>query len=492
MTHNILNTIAAVFYALAATSCTGAVAPAAQVVFALEGGSVNEAAGTMQIALRMVTPSKKDLRIPLHYSGTATSGSDFAGPEYVMIPANAQDAMFEIRLLDDSQRECPEAVTIELGATPDVIAVARRHFVIHLADNEPTGHLFTVGGKNGFAKPSDVASLVKNGDVVEFAAGEYAGDAAVWRADDLMLCGIGDGAQLRAGGEAAEGKGIWVIKGQRNHVENIHFSGARVADANGAGIRSEGSGLTIRYSSFVQNQNGILAGNQQDSTITIEHSVFRKNGAGDGLSHNIYVGKIARLNVRYCTISEAVIGHNVKSRAHETLLEYNHIMDGADGTASYLVDIPNGGGAWLIGNIIQQGPLAENSTMISFGAEGMGGAHNLLALAHNTIVNDRSAGTFVAASASTACTSINNIFAGNGEWKCAGATQSGNVTMNSGFRDRTRYDYHLQRGATAIDAGVPPGNVAGIELLPRFEYDARGGEPRRAVNGPPDAGAYEY
>lgn len=71
-------------------------------------------------------------------------------------------------------------------------------------------------------------------------------------------------------------------------VENIEFTGAKVRDKNGAGIRSEGTNLAISKCYFHDNQNGVLAGKNLQSSIVIADSVFEKNGFGDGQSHNIY------------------------------------------------------------------------------------------------------------------------------------------------------------------------------------------------------------
>jgi hypothetical protein len=107
----------------------------------------------------------------------------------------------------------------------------------------------------------------------------------MWRQDDLIIRGLGDGANIYADGHAAEGKGIWILRGNDTVVENIQFSDARVSDRNGAGIRHEGGNLTIRRSRFFSNQNGILTG-PGSGEILVEHSIFHDNGFGDGKSHN--------------------------------------------------------------------------------------------------------------------------------------------------------------------------------------------------------------
>jgi len=59
----------------------------------------------------------------------------------------------------------------------------------------------------------------------------------------------------------------------------------------------------------------------------------------------------------------------VKTRSRYVYILYNRIS-GEDGTDSYEIDIPNGGRAYIIGNVIQQGPNSPNRSLIEFGAEG--------------------------------------------------------------------------------------------------------------------------
>src|SRR6185437_5874592 len=49
---------------------------------------------------------------------------------------------------------------------------------------------------------------------------------------------------------------------------------------------------------------------------------------------------------------------------------YNRLSDEATGTSSYQIDIPNGGLSYVIGNVIEQGPLNDNSTFIAYLEEG--------------------------------------------------------------------------------------------------------------------------
>lgn len=480
-----------VMLALSATGCERAQS-AVQIVFDQESTGVGEDAGTLQIPIRLLTPNSKELRVPLRFGGSAHYQRDFKTPPVLVIPPNTQTFNLSVSINDDHEIECSETLMIEFEAVSDVIAVARRTFMVTISDNDRTGRVLTVGSGNLYVVPSAAAAAAENGDIVDIAAGIYKGDVAVWRANELMICGLGTGVQLEANGKAAEGKAIWVIKGNHVQVENIQFSGTKVSDMNGAGIRAEGDDLTVRQCRFTDNENGILAGDRGDSTITVEHSVFTHNGAGDGRSHNIYVGKIKRLEIRYSTLQEALIGHQVKSRARETVVEYSRMIDGAGGRASYEVDVPNGGLAVLVGNVIQKGPDADNWTLVSYGAEGVQHADNRLYLANNTLVNDRNSGVFVQAPKDVPCFLFNNVFAGKGDIACAAGQQEGNVKADRGFVDRTRLDYRLLRESKAVDTSIKATDTSGIDLAPHFEYFASGMMKPRVPLNSSDAGAYEY
>lgn len=244
-----------------------------------------------------------------------------------------------------------------------------------------------VGPQHALTRPSEAAAIARNDDVIEIEAGEYIGDAAIWRADRLTLRGVNGMAHLRSNGVTAQGKAIWVIKGNDTLVENVGFHGARVPSRNGAGIRQEGSNLTVRNSLFRHNENGILAGTNPSSEIVIETSEFDGNGHGDGKSHNLYVGAIRSLVLRNNHIHDAHVGHQVKSRAAVTRILNNRIEDGKEGDSSYLIDLPAGGSVEITGNLLQQGRYALNTTMISYGAEKLLHDENNLIVEYNKFIN---------------------------------------------------------------------------------------------------------
>jgi len=352
-----------------------------------------------------------------------------------------------------------------------------------------------VGPQHSLKMPSEAARAARDGDVVEIEPGVYAGDAAVWVQNRLTLRGRGGMAHLRADGAQAEGKAIWVIKGAGYTIERIEFSGAKVPDRNGAGIRAQGPGLTVRNSSFHDNENGLLAGNDLESDIVIEHSEFARNGAGNGQSHNVYAGQVRSFTLRYSYSHHAIVGHNVKSRAIKNYIVYNRIADEQDGRASLAIDLPDGGLSFVMGNLIQQGPENDNRTIVGYGMEGYRNLLNELYFVSNTVVNDDpKGGRFVyIRPGADAVRLINNLFAGPGELLAGKGESRGNVrTARSDFTDPDKLDYRPKAGTTGIGKGVEAGSAYGFSLRPAAEYRHPLGMRPRPTAGPLDLGALQH
>jgi hypothetical protein len=471
-----------------ASGCVGAQPPAPlHVNFAATARSATESAGTLALTLQIDPPPARRVEVALRFGGTATIDRDYDAPATVVFETGKKEATFDVTPRGDDERECTETAYIEVANSDG----ANKRMALTLEDETPAPRRLHVGAGQEFAGVDAASKVAQDGDIIEIAAGTYRGDVAVLRANDLVVCAAGSGARIDAAGKDAEGKGIWVIKGDRVRVENIEFAGAKVSDNNGAGIRAEGRDLTVRHSRFIRNENGILSGEQPDSTITIENSQFVRNGAGDGYSHNIYIGKAGRLVARFNIFREAEVGHELKTRARESLIEYNFIANGKDGNASMEVDFANGGLGVLLGNVIQQSPQAENSTMVAFGAEGMPYERNALLLVHNTIVNDRSFGVFARAPRDKTCVARNNVILGRGESQCGDWPKDTNVTLKSEVHDRAGFNYRLLGRSAALDAGQPVAARDGVDLTPRYEIDADGWVRKRVTRGAPDAGAYE-
>jgi hypothetical protein len=355
-----------------------------------------------------------------------------------------------------------------------------------------------VGPGRNLTLPSQAAAAAQSGDTIAIDAGEYE-DATNWTANNLTIRGIGGFAHVkdRTWGR----KAIWVIQGDDTTVEWIEFSGAKVEDKNGAGIRQEGTNLTVRHCYFHHNEMGILTGADAQSHILIEHSVFEHNGFGDGYSHNMYIGHVARFTLRYSYSHDAVIGHNVKSRAHESWILYNRLDEADGGNTSREIDVPNGGLVVIVGNILDHGLNTDNSNLIGFGQEGLSNPRRELYVVNNTFITARGAGGFVTmpSSGTDVVRVINNLFAGRSDM-LVGSAVLVDTTANfatteiprAGFRDVSARDYRLLPESPAVDAGIDPGMIESFSLLPDHEYLHPAGTQARPMSAALDLGAFEY
>ncbi len=231
------------------------------------------------------------------------------------------------------------------------------------------GRTVEVGPGRMLRLPSEAAAVAQPGDTIRIDAGEYR-DCAIWRTPHLTIEGVGGYAHVRD--VACDGKAIWVFYAAPVTIRHVRFSGAAVPRRNGAGIRWEGGGLlTVEDGRFENNQMGLLAHNRRSTSLVIRNSRFEGNGACETFcGHGLYAGLIAALTVETSVFVGQILGHHIKSRATVNRIVGNRISDGARGTASYAIDLPNGGAAVIRGNRIEKGPLTDNpNCAICIGAE---------------------------------------------------------------------------------------------------------------------------
>lgn len=342
-----------------------------------------------------------------------------------------------------------------------------------------SSRILRVGPGQAFERIADAAKAIRDGDVVEIAAGDYRGDVTVWPAKRFTLRSQGGMARLWADGKAAEGKAIWVFRGGDVQVVGIAFIGTRVPDRNGAGIRQEGGRLRIEHCLFWDNESGVLVGSAsatRDAELEVHASEFGFNGHQSGQSHSLYAGHIRRLTITASHFHSGRVGHLVKSRANRTRLLFNRLVDGPDGMSSYEVDLPSGGLALLLGNTIQQSARTENGTMVSFGQEGLAHADNRLYLLQNTLVNDHPhAGRFVRLVPDVGPIVLaNNLLLGRGELPHGDNVHSSHnpKAASSDFVNAANGDYRLRDPSDPRWQAVAPAldHLDGVPFRPRQIY----------------------
>ena len=335
-----------------------------------------------------------------------------------------------------------------------------------------------VGPQERIRTITDAAKAARDGDVIEILPGEYHGQPAIWTQDNLIIRGKGARPVLIADGKSAEEKGLWVVRGGKIRVENIEFRGTRVREGNGAGIRFEKGHLAIHRCAFIDNEMGILTANSSELTLEISDSEFADAPRHEGsLHHLLYVGQIGKFSLTGSRFTNGYRGHLVKSRARENHVHYNLLADGAGGHASYELEFPNGGIAFVVGNVIAQSSDTDNPILVSYGAEGPHWPDNALYFAHNTLVNERFGGTFLTSwpdrfGANAEIWIINNLTVGNGDlfappqgrFEGNLSARRGELIAYAGFPLRLKADSPL-RGQVR-----PPGKAHDFDLLPKAEF----------------------
>lgn len=354
-----------------------------------------------------------------------------------------------------------------------------------------------VGPDEAVRSIAEAARMAQDGDVVEIVAANYSGDVAVWPQSRLTIRGVGGRPVVSADGRSAEGKGIWVIRGADVLVENIVFRGARVPDRNGSGIRHERGRLTVRNCLFDDNEMGILTANQGSLVLIVENSEFAHGVlVRPHLSHLLYAGRIARLEVRGSYFHHGLVGHLLKSRARVSLIEYSRLTDERDGRASYELDFPNGGEVILVGNLVQQSARTENERMISFGAEGLIYGRNTVFLSSNTLMDDLpDGGEFLSvwSPGRVSVKAFNNLLvsACSGLYCVEGRIRQGAHKMHDRqlpwrgsvfpLTSGNRHVYGIETGSSLTEGvfrpkpdsdfrSIDPGRVGDVSLVPRREY----------------------
>lgn len=351
--------------------------------------------------------------------------------------------------------------------------------------------------------PKSASTLAQDGDTVDIAynSNPYLAYESKWPQNNLLIRGSGAGRpMLKAETFSVTQKAIFVIQGNNITIENIGFSNCTVPDKNGAGIRVEGVNLTVRHCLFLENEMGILAGDKANSEILVEYCEFAFSGYGDGYSHNIYINHVEKFVFQYNYSHDCKIGHLVKSRAFNNYILYNRLDSPQNGTPSREIDLPNGGVAVIIGNIIRQTPSGENSNLIGYGLEGLSNPQpHDICINNNTIINEKSNGSFVQLQSGTNLLKLsNNIFAGGGNLLVGSAavldTFSNFRTLKidqAGFIDPQNLDFHLSDTSWAVNHGMIPGFYGNFNLLAKYEYVEPINSQDRKFVDKIDIGAFE-
>lgn len=179
-------------------------------------------------------------------------------------------------------------------------------------------------------------------------------------------------------------------------LEGFELTEAHNGSHNGAGVRiNQANHVTVRNCNIHGNDMGIMSGGNgsPDRAVDqrIEHCLLHHNGNFDdpGYNHNLYLGGTS-VALRFCEIHHSLTGHNVKSRAHHTRVEYCYVHDSANREFD-LVDAADTerpeSDAVILGCIVVKNPQTKgNKTVLHFGQDGGREHDGTVTLAFNTIV----------------------------------------------------------------------------------------------------------
>jgi hypothetical protein len=345
--------------------------------------------------------------------------------------------------------------------------------------------ILTVGSGQQFATIAEAVTAAASGDTIDVQAGIYTNDfVEIFK--NLTLQAVGGVVQMIETTQPPNGKAMIDEGGAGVSVtiNGFDIGGVTVPDANGAAIRYEGGALTLNNDYFHHNENGILGAPDPNGTININNSEFAFNGVGgDGHTHNIYVGDIATLTVTDSYFHDANVGHEIKSRAANTIITNSRIFD-RQSSASYSIDLPNGGNATITNNVIEQGPNTQNPNILAYGEEGDLNPGTSVLISGNTILNDDTSNSahFLFNGTPTALTFQNNDVWGLTSAQLAGMAESGTTFLATEppLNTASTWDVGLCFLATTLIA-TPAGGVSVEELAVGDTVLTHQGEARHIV-----------
>jgi hypothetical protein len=273
-----------------------------------------------------------------------------------------------------------------------------------------------VGPSSIYKTISAAASAAKSGDTIAIYPGTYAG--ATISDSNILIRKTYSAApgSVVISGKTVGDKGLFLVKGSNVTIDGLRFTGARSTSGNGAGIRQEGLNLTVRNSSFYNNEMGILATPYptKGGSLTIENSSFDYNKAyvSGKLGHSVYGNSLDALTVKGSKFTRNFKGHYVKSRAKVNSITGN-VIDDTNGAGSYLIDIAEGGAATIANNTLVKGANASNCCIaIAYGFEmykgsGYQNAPGPVSIRDNKFTNKRSSGVTFVSNKSTPSNPVN-------------------------------------------------------------------------------------
>jgi hypothetical protein len=385
------------------------------------------------------------------------------------------------------------APTVNPPDGPAAVALAAPLAASAPAPAPGAGRVWLAGPAGAALTLPEALRQAADGDVIELMPGVYK-DRLLIERRRLTIRGMrgGEAVMVQGAGPPMAERALWTVRGGELLLEEIEFRGARSANGSGAAVLLEGGRLTLRRCRFFDNEHSLATNNDAQAELVVEGSVFgMAPKVVGGLHHLVTVGRIARFSVTGTRFQQGFEGHLLKSRARENLIAYNFVHDGQRGGASLEIDLPLGGLAQIVGNVIGQGADTQNPVMVSYGSEGSAWDVNRLRVVHNTFVNHgwvpawflRVHGDQLPAG--TEVVAINNLLVGMGvfEWGNPGFFAGNHHARRGQLADLDTYAFELPPSSPLRGAGIDPRRVGSSNLAPEAEFDWS--EGRKPLNPPP-------
>ncbi len=268
----------------------------------------------------------------------------------------------------------------------------------------------TVGANQRFATIEQANKAAQPGDTIEV----YPPESGVYRQPAVYVTKPGlqfiarpapggrivlDGTGGNYSGRGSVPRGIFQVNPGADGVliEGFELCNAHNGTHNAAGVRIvQACRVTVRRCDMHSNDLALMSvgapGNlNAASDQLIEYCTIHENGdpSGRGMSHNMYLGGTS-VTLQYCDVSGALTGHNVKSRAHFNLFQYNYVHDSNNREFDVVDNWETGrpeSNTVLLGNlIVKRDPLEGNKGVVHFGRDGKGEHNGTLYMFNNTIV----------------------------------------------------------------------------------------------------------
>ena len=258
-----------------------------------------------------------------------------------------------------------------------------------------TGGPVYIVGRAYYQTPSEAFRNARDGDRIEVRAGTY-NDVGLLKASNVTVVGVGGRPRIDGKRKISDGRGIWIIHGNNTTLDHFEMvnedNGKRGHDAwDQAAVYLRGNTLTMRNMHIHDNMQGFFNETRAGTTcdLTVENSIFERNGDGGGHSHNLYVNhNITKLTMRGVWSRDCKGGHILKVRAHNSDIQGCMFTDVQGISLGWFLDFPNGGNHKFVGNVVAR-RSTNGSYLLPYGEDRFDNpAPHRMLIAQNTFVND--------------------------------------------------------------------------------------------------------